>query len=287
MTESTMPMSGKCVLITGGNSGIGLVTAKVLAASGARVLIAGRDGAKTDAALALINEAAAIPCTHLTVDLTSLASVDHLIDEASSIAPSIDVLINNAGCFPMKGGLTSDGFEQQFGVNHLAHMKLTLGLMPQLRAAPAARVITVASMLHKQGSIDPASFTDISKYKAQAAYNQSKLANVLFALALSRRLSGSSVTSNVLHPGGVRTDIVRDLPWIVRKLIGLIFISPEKGAETTIMLASDPGLEGVSGRYYDQCKLKAPAESAIDEHLQETLWQQSLELLHLDEPDWG
>ena len=285
MTE-TMTMSGKHVLITGGNSGIGLVTAKALKAMGAIVLIAGRQGAKTEAALAEINRSPGPDCHSLTVDLASFSSVDALINDIQSRISFIDVLINNAGCFPMKGQLTADGFEQQIGVNHLAHMKLTLGLMPQLFAAPAARVITVASMLHRRGKIDPTTFQDLSGYKAQAAYNQSKLANVLFAMALARRLKGTSVTSTALHPGGVQTDIVRDLPWIARKLLGLIFISPEKGAETSIMLASDPNYEGVSGLYYDQCKQVDPSVAALDESLQESLWEDSLAALSLTEPNW-
>ena len=193
------------------------------------------------------------------------------------------MLINNAGCFPTKAQTTEDGFELQIGVNHLAHMKLTLGLLPQLLAAPAARVITVSSMLHKKGQIDPTSFRTTSGYNAQTAYAQSKLANVLFAFALARRLDGTSVTSNALHPGGVRTDIVRDLPWIVRMLIGLAFISAERGAETSIMLASYPEYEKVNGRYFDQGNEVSAAGIALDVGTQEALWSESLSLLGLDE----
>ena len=193
------------------------------------------------------------------------------------------MLINNAGCFPTKAQTTEDGFELQIGVNHLAHMKLTLGLLPQLLAAPAARVITVSSMLHKKGKIDPTSFRTTSGYNAQTAYAQSKLANVLFAFALARRLDGTSVTSNALHPGGVRTDIVRDLPWIVRMLIRLAFISAERGAETSIMLASYPEYEQVNGRYFDQGNEVSASEIALDVGTQEALWSESLSLLGLDE----
>ena len=277
-------LSGQRVIITGGNSGIGLVTAKQLAAKGARVLIAGRASDKTEAALQTINAEAVIPARNLAVDLGSLASVETLIENVQREGEPIDALINNAGCFPTRGQTTEDGFELQIGVNHLAHMKLTLGLLPQLLSAPLARVITVSSMLHKKGKIDPTSFRTTDGYNAQTAYAQSKLANVLFAFALARRLEGTSVTSNALHPGGVRTDIVRDLPWIVRMLIGLIFIPAERGAETSIMLASDPAYQSVTGRYFDQGNEVSAAKTALDVEVQEALWRDSLALLGLKEP---
>ena len=183
-------LTGQRVIITGGNSGIGLVTAKQLAAKGATVLIAGRASDKTEAALQSINAEAVTPARNLAVDLSSLASVEALIENVQREGEPIDVLINNAGCFPTKAQTTEDGFELQIGVNHLAHMKLTLGLLPQLLSAPSARVITVSSMLHKKGKIDPTSFRTTEGYNAQTAYAQSKLANVLFAFALARRLEG-------------------------------------------------------------------------------------------------
>ena len=188
-------LTGQRVIITGGNSGIGLVTAKQLAAKGASVLIAGRASDKTEAALQSINAEAVTPARNLAVDLGSLASVEALIENVQREGAPIDVLINNAGCFPTKAQTTEDGFELQIGVNHLAHMKLTLGLLPQLLSAPSARVITVSSMLHKKGTIDPTSFRTTEGYNAQTAYAQSKLANVLFAFALARRLEETSVTS--------------------------------------------------------------------------------------------
>ena len=277
-------LTGQRVIITGGNSGIGLVTAKQLAAKGATVLVAGRASDKTEAALQSINAEAVTPARNLAVDLSSLASVEALIENVQREGAPIDVLINNAGCFPTKAQTTEDGFELQIGVNHLAHMRLTLGLLPQLLSAPSARVITVSSMLHKKGTIDPTSFRTTEGYNAQTAYAQSKLANVLFAFALARRLEGTSVTSNALHPGGVRTDIVRDLPWIVRMLIGLVFISAERGAETSIMLASDPAYQSITGRYFDQGMEVSAASIAVNVEAQEALWSESLALLGLEEP---
>lgn len=269
-------MQGKTVLITGGNSGIGLQTAIELAGMGAEVVLAGRAGDKTQAALARINAVAAKPAVNLPVDLGSLNSVRGLAEQFLATYERLDVLINNAGTFPAKQQLTDDGYELQFGVNHLAHFLLTHLLLERLKSHAPARVITVTSMLHKRGQLDFESFTGAEKYSAQTAYNQSKLANVLFAVELAHRLEGTGVTSNCLHPGGVNTDIVRDLPWLLRKLLGLVFISVEKGSQTTIMLASDADLQDVSGQYYNQGKLDKPAALANDADLRQQLWDYSL-----------
>jgi NAD(P)-dependent dehydrogenase (short-subunit alcohol dehydrogenase family) len=272
-------MQGRTVVITGGNSGIGLVAARELARQGAELVLACRDTAKTASALESINAVAATPAINVPVDLASLESVRGLATALLERCPRIDVLINNAGLFPSSQERTQDGFEMQFGVNHLSHFLLTALLRDRLVATEGARVVTVSSMLHKRGRIDFESFRGVAKYNANAAYAQSKLANVLFALALSRRLQGTGVTSNVLHPGGVATDITRDLPWLVRKLIGFVFISPEMGAKTTLMLAADPALAGVTGAYYDQCKRADVAAAANDTALQDRLWQVSADLV--------
>jgi len=272
-------MQGRTVVITGGNSGIGLVAARELARQGAALVLACRDTDKTAAALESINAVAATPAINVPVDLASLESVRRLAAELLARCPRIDVLINNAGLFPSSQERTADGFEMQFGVNHLSHFLLTALLRDRLVATKDARVVTVSSMLHKRGRMDFESFRGVPKYSANAAYAQSKLANVLFALALARRLEGTGVTSNVLHPGGVATDITRDLPWLVRKLIGFVFISPEMGAKTTLMLATDAALAGVSGVYFDQCKRADVAALANDTALQDRLWQVSADLV--------
>lgn len=272
-------MQGRTIVITGGNSGIGLVAARELARQGAALVLACRASDKTAAALESINAVASTPAINVPVDLASLESVRSLAAELLARCPRIDVLINNAGLFPASQERTADGFEMQFGVNHLSHFLLTALLRDRLIASKDARVVTVSSMLHKRGRIDFDSFRGVAKYSANAAYAQSKLANVLFALALARRLEGTGVTSNVLHPGGVATDITRDLPWLVRKLIGFVFISPELGAKTTLMLAADPALAGVTGAYYDQCKRADVAAVANDTALQDRLWQVSADLV--------
>ena len=272
-------MQDKKVLITGGNSGIGLETAKALIAQGAEVIIASRDSQKTQDALNLLGKGA----LHLSVDLSDFDSVRRLAAAYLEQHDRLDVLINNAGVFPGKAQMTQQGFEMQIGVNHLSHFLLTQLLLPTLIETGESRVITVSSMLHQKGAIDFESFRGGDRYSAQKAYGQSKLANVLFALELAERLKHTSVTSNVLHPGGVATDIVRDMPWLIRKLLGLIFISPEEGAQTSIMLATDPSLDTTSGTYYDQCQLKPPATIAGDSALRSKLWDESLSAVNLTE----
>jgi retinol dehydrogenase-12 len=273
----THTMHGKKILITGGNSGIGFETAKALIAQGAAVVIASRASAKTDAALTALGPSA----RHLAVDLSDLSSVRALADAYLAEYQQLDVLINNAGLFPAKQQMTQQGFEMQFGVNHLSHFLLSQLLLPLMLGQPSARIITVSSMLHQKAKLDFASFKGAAQYSGQRAYGQSKLANVLFAFELAERLSGTQVTSNALHPGGVATDIVRDLPWLVRKLLGLVFITPEEGAKTSILLASDPSLNQTTGAYYDQCLIKKPAQSAQDQGLRTQLWDYSLEAVGL------
>ena len=272
-------MENKRVLITGGNSGIGKVAAIELAKLGASMVLACKPGDKTEAALVEINAVAHQPVINLPVNLASLESVRDLVGEFKQRYDSLDVLINNAGVFPARKKLTDDGFELQIGVNHLSHFLLTNLLLDVLRATSSARIVTVSSMLHKKGQIDFGSFRGEKKYNSQTAYAQSKLANVLFSVELARRLAGTDVTSNCLHPGGVRTDIMRDLPWLVRKLVDLMFITPEEGAKTTIKLASDSSLAEFTGKYFDQTRLEHCSQLAEDEDLCGQLWQESEQMV--------
>ena len=276
-----MTVDGKRVLITGGNSGIGIVTARELAKQGAEVVLACRDTPKTEEALRVINAGAKIPAVNLPVELASLQSIRELAANFMGRYDRLDVLLNNAGLFPPKQRFTEDGFEMQFGVNHLAPFLLTNLLLDCLKASAPARVVTVASKLHLKGELDFDAIRGYDKYSSQTAYNASKLCNVMFGLELAKRLEGTGVTSNVLHPGAVATDIVRDLPWIMRKIVGFMFIDPEKGAQTNIMLASDPALAEVTGKYYDQCELARYSSKADDEALRKKLWDLSAELVGL------
>jgi NAD(P)-dependent dehydrogenase (short-subunit alcohol dehydrogenase family) len=249
---------------------------------GAEVVLACRDSDKTAQALAAINAVADVEAINLPVDLANFQSVRALAGSFLDRYDRLDVLVNNAGIFPAKQKLTDDGYEMQIGVNHLAPFLLTNLLLDTIKASAPARIVTVTSMLHKKGAIDFDAFKGFSKYSAQAAYNQSKLANVLFGVELAQRLQGTNVTSNVLHPGAVATDIIRDMPWPVRKIIGLVFISPEKGAKTSIMLASDEALAEVSGSYYNQCERQDYSPMADDASLRNELWEVSATAVGLD-----
>ncbi|MFT7220285.1 MAG: NAD(P)-dependent dehydrogenase (short-subunit alcohol dehydrogenase family) [Candidatus Azotimanducaceae bacterium] len=276
-------MEGKRVLITGGNSGIGVVTATELAKAGAEVVLACRASDKTTEALIRINATAKVPAVNLSVDLANLQSVRDLAAEFLGKYDRLDVLLNNAGVFPPKARVTDDGFEMQFGVNHLSHFLLTNLLLDCLKASAPARVVTVSSALHTKGKVNFDAVRGFEKYNSQVAYNGSKLCNVVFAMELAKRLEGTGVTSTVLHPGAVSTDIIRDLPWVLRKIIGMIFIAPEKGALTNIMLASDPALDGVTGQYYNQCELSEYSAIADDALVREKLWDLSAELSGLSQ----
>ena len=266
-------MQGKRVLITGANGGIGKVTARELAKLGAEVVVAARDSEKTQTALQEIREHGR--ADHIPVDLASLESVRALGRTFLNRYDRLDVLINNAGVFPTKLTTTNDGFEAQFGVNHLAHFLLTNDLLDCLKASAPSRVITLTSKLHKSGAIDFESFRGEKKYSAQTAYGQSKLANVLFGIELAKQLNGTGVTSNLVHPGAVRTDIMRSLPGFVRWIVNLSFIDAEQGAKTSIMLASDSELETSTGQYYDQCEPDTLADAAQDQVLRQRLWEES------------
>ena len=274
-------MQGKRVLITGANGGIGLVAARELASAGAEVIIACRDSEKTADALTVIGEGAAIPPVNLAVDLSSFASVRALADQFLQNYDRLDVLINNAGTMPDKQQITEDGFEMQMAVNHLSHFLLTHLLLDCIKASKPARVVSVSSMLHKKSGMDLDTFTGFKKYSSSAAYNQSKLANIMFTVELAKRLEGSGVTANALHPGAVATDIVRHFPWLVRKLIGLVFISPEKGAKTTLMLSSEPQFDSETGKYYNQCEPDTYSSLADDEELRKQFWRASEEAVGL------
>lgn len=273
-------MTGKTVLITGASAGIGKATASELAARGARVALLCRDAAKAEHARGEIlarTRGAAVDVVPL--DLRSLASVRACARAVLDAYPRIDVLVNNAGVFPALLRITADGFEEQIGVNHLGHFLLTNLLLERLAASAPARVVTVSSMMHAGGEIDFASFRSPAKYDAMAAYRQSKLANVLFANELARRTARRRIASNSLHPGGVATEIARDSAWWMRAGIRLVGTSPEKGARTSVLLASAPEHEATTGRYFVSGREKAPAAAALDRALAERLWDESAKLV--------
>ncbi len=268
---------GRTFLVTGGNTGIGLSTATELARRGGRVYIGCRSMAAGEAAVAAIKSAAGSRDVWLLpLDLSSLASVRSCADAFLALDEPLHVLVNNAGVGGQRG-LTADGFELHFGVNHLGHYALTLLLLDRLTASgPDARIVNVASAAHfgAPGIDFDALRRRTASFTGQREYAVSKLCNVLFTQELTRRLAGSGVTSHALHPGVVASDIWRRVPRLVRPLITARMLTTEQGAVTSLYCATWPALAASGGGYYDQCAVQEPNPVATPE-LAELLWQRS------------
>jgi retinol dehydrogenase-14 len=279
-------MAGKTVLITGGTGGIGKATAIGLAALGARVGITGRDATRAQAAAVEIRKASGSPSVEVFVaDLSSQAEVRRLAGEVLDSYPRLDVLVNNVGGFWANRHVTADGLEHTFALNHLAGFLLTNLLLDRLTASSPARVVTVSSGAQAMGRIDFEDLQGSRNYSGQRAYNQSKLANVLFTYELARRIEGTGVTANVLHPGVVRTAFAAEDPspmWKVMIPLARPFMkTPSRGAATPIYLASSPAVEGVSGRYFANSKPKTSNKVSYDTAAAARLWQISTDLVGL------
>jgi retinol dehydrogenase 14 len=276
--------SAKTVLVTGGTGGIGKATATGLAAMGARVGIIGRDTARTRAAAAEIATASGNPAVDpFPADMSSQAEVRRLAGKALAAYPQLDVLVNNVGGFWATRRVTADALEYTFAVNHLAPFLLTSLLLDRLTASAPARIVTVSSGAHTTGTINFSDLQGERRYSGQQAYSQSKLANVMFTYELARRLEGTCVTATVLHPGVVRTGFAAENPSPAWKaflpLIRLFLKTPEKGAATSIYLASSPEVEGVTSTYFAGNKQKASSPASRDPAASERLWQLSLDLV--------
>lgn len=276
---STWSIESRTVLITGGTHGIGLESAAVLAAKGARVIIVGRDAGRIEDALAVVRVRSGVSAASYLCDFSSLRAVDRLADDVLRDVVELHVLINNAGSVFARRTLSVDGIEATFAVNHLAHFLLTQRLLPRLIDSTPARIITVASGRHHKGTLD---FNDLGfarGYRILRAYGRSKLANVLFASEQARRLAGTGVTSNSVHPGRVATNIWSGAPTWAKPLIrfGLsrTFITVEEGAAPVIALASRPDLVAITGQYFDRHDAAAPSSLAQDLELAARLWQES------------
>lgn len=278
-------MSGKTVVITGATSGIGQAAAEKLAGMGARIVLVARDRTRAEAALARLKaKASGLAHRVFYADLSSLAEMKRVANEIAAAEPRIDGLINNAGGVFTRRQVTEDGLEMTFATNHLSYFVMTRLLSERLAVSAPARIVNTASHAHRSAHLDFADLQMEKSYSAIRAYGRSKLCNILFTRELARRLAGSGVTANSLHPGLVDTRIgdqnsgFGSQVWGFFKKFGL---SPERGAETIVYLASSDVPAVVSGAYFYKCQVVAPTKEAQDDDAARRLWQESERLAGL------
>ncbi len=282
MVRATPDLSGRVVAVTGANRGIGRATAEGLARYGARVVLVCRRKIDGDEAAHTIG--ALTGNTALEVvggDLGERDAVRRAAEEILSCHPQLHVLINNAGIASRRRIVTADGRERTFAVNHLAYFELTLRLLPAIRAAAPARIICVSSESHQRATIDFGDLQNTRNYGGVKAYGRSKLMNVLFTYELARRLAGTGVTANCMHPGVIATRILTDYMPMLRPLAKVIGGKPEEGADTILWLASAPELAGVTGKYFINRREAASSLASHDMAVASRLWDESVLLTGL------
>jgi len=281
-------MEGRTVLVTGGTSGIGRATAVGLAGMGARVAITGRDRERAEQAADDIRAAGSPQVDVFLADHSSQAEVRRLAEQVLQVLPRIDVLVNNVGGYWNHRHVTAEGLERTFALNHLAPFLLTNLLLDRLGQSGSARVVTVSSNAQRMGRIDFDDLQGERSYSGARAYNQSKLANVLFTYELARRLGQGGVTANALHPGVVSTSFgAEDPAGLQRVLLPLIrpfMKSPSQGAVTSIHLASAPDLEHVTGRFFANSTARRSSDRSYDTEAAARLWQVSEDLVRVPTP---
>jgi NAD(P)-dependent dehydrogenase (short-subunit alcohol dehydrogenase family) len=292
-------MEGKVVVITGGTSGIGQVAAESLAGMGARIVQVARDRARGEAALGRLSERApGIAHTIYYADLSRLSDMKRVAAEIATAEPRIDVLINNAGAMFGSQQLTEDGFERTFALNHLAYFVIAHGLQERLVASAPARVVNTSSDGHKVATLD---FHDLQSAKAYRGnfldslryggpgfkvYCRSKLCNILFTRELARRLAGTGVSANCLHPGFVATRFGDESGGLISFAIRTakrFALAPQQGAETLVYLASSPEVAGITGEYFYKCRPIRPSKAAQDDPAARRLWLETARLARLEE----
>lgn len=292
-------MQGKVVVITGATSGIGQVAAESLAGMGARIVQIARDQGRGQQALRRLGERA--PHIHHSIyyaDLSRLSEMKRVASEIAQAEPRVDVLINNAGAMFGVRQLTEDGLERTFALNHIAYFSLTHGLQERLLASAPARVVNTASDAHEAATLD---FNDLQSAEAYRGnfleslryggpgfkvYGRSKLCNILFTRELARRLAGTGVTANSLHPGFVATRFGDETGGLISFgiRIGKRFaLSPQQGAETLVFLASSPEVANVTGTYFHKCRPTKPSREAQDDAIAQRLWAETARLAHLED----
>ena len=278
-------MLGKVVVITGATSGIGRIAAERLAAQGARMIIVARDQRRAERTLGRLREVnPGVKHQAHIADLSSLDQTKLVGDRIAAEEPRIDVLINNAGNIFASRAVTPDGLERSFALNHMAYFVLTHQLRERLVASSPARIVNTASRAHQGQFLD---FDDLQmekNYRPMTAYGRSKLANILFTRGLARRLAGTGVTANCLHPGFVATGLGQRDGGIFAAMVRLSMVfagNPEQGAKTIVHLAASPDVARTSGSYFIDCREAVPSRVAQDEAAARRLWEESLRLARL------
>ena len=282
MVENSKVLKGKVCMVTGATAGIGIVTAKALAQQGATVIVAGRNKEKSVSTVDQIRkETGNHDVEYILADLSVQKEVRKLSDDFKSKFKRLDILVNNAGAVFDKRFETADGLEMTFALNHLSYFLLTDLLLDTIKASVPSRIINVSSDAHKGAKIN---FDDIQgkkKYGAMRAYGQSKLANILFTYELARKLEGSGVTSNALHPGFVASSFgsnMRGAFRLILRFLQLFAMSSENGAETSIYLATSPDVANINGKYFVKKKEVRTSVESYDKNVGEKLWEVSEEL---------
>ena len=276
-------MTGKVSIVTGANTGIGKETALGLAKLGATVVIVCRDRHRGEQAQQEIKQKSGNNNVELMIcDFSSQNSIRQFAEEFKQRHNRLDVLVNNAGVVLRQRSLTEDGLESTFAINHLGYFLITNLLLDVLKRSAPSRIVNVSSTAHKYAKLEINSWPTGRNYSAFGAYANSKLANVLFTYELARRLKNTGVTANCLHPGGVGTNLFRGLPKFVQSLIKLVTISPERGARTSIYLASSPEVESITGKYFARSRPEKSSEASHNEDAARALWDLSAELTGLN-----
>jgi NAD(P)-dependent dehydrogenase (short-subunit alcohol dehydrogenase family) len=272
-------------MVTGANAGIGRATAEGLAKRGAHVVLVCRSRTRGEAALSKIRKISGVEgSTLLIADLSSQESIRGLAGDFKSRFSNLHVLVNNAAVLPRKRTLTQDGLELQFAVNHLAYFQLTLLLLDVLKSSAPSRIVNVSSKAHRGARLDFEDLQSSRSYQRVEVYRCTKLANILFTYELARRLEGTGVTVNCLHPGVIATRILVDFlgaPKGLESIARLIGANPAKGAEASLYLATSPEVEGVAGKYFIKKKAVPSSPASYDREAAQRLWEISEELAGL------
>lgn len=285
MTTPNTSMNGKVCMVTGATSGIGLVTTLALAQRGATVVAVGRSQEKGAALVEQIErQTGSATVEYMLADLSSQQEIRRLAQQFQGRYQRLDVLVNNAGGLFISRQQSVDGIEMTFALNHLSYFLLTNLLLDTLKVSAPSRIVNVASDAHESARLDFDDLQGQRRYSGIQAYGRSKLANILFTYELARRLAGTGVTVNTLHPGVVATNFGTNngrLARVLRRVANLVSISPDQGAQTSIYLATSPEVEGVTGQYFVKQKAVPSSKASYDTAAAARLWQVSEELTGL------